>query len=458
MSRPTETREHGLTRAELLRRAGAAAAVVAVGGARAPYSFAGPLRFEGRWLEGDLSIVKWNHFVPRHDTWFATWAKEWGERNDVQVEIDREPYTELPALAATETARQRGHDIFGFLSPPASYEDEVIDHRAIVLEIERRVGAYGDLGRKSTYNPRTKKYFGVSDSFVPAPVIWRHDLWNSIGESPATWDHVRAAAPTLKALGHPIGIGLSNEPDSNVALLSLMLCFGSFLQDEANAVAIRTGSTVEAVQFMADLYASGGDSAVLGWNPASNNQFILSGKGSMIVNAISTIRRADALGMPFAKDLWMWPVPYGPRGRLQLGQYTGVLSIWKFAQNREAAEQFIADLCVDYEQATRASSMFNFPSFPGAFPVKEIYEAAAAETFPPPGKFRILTTIATKHTRNVGYPGHANAAVQEVLDSYVIPRMFAQAALGKMTATDAVRSANWEMKRIWRKWRERGKV
>ena len=130
----------------------------------------------------------------------------------------------------------------------------MIDHAAIVREIERAVGAYGDVGMRSTYNPKTKKYFGVSDYYVPAPLIWRHDLWNAIGESPATWDHVRLAAPRLKAAGHPIGIGQSNEPESNVALIAFMMCFGSFIQDESNALAIDSKSTVEAVQFMADLY------------------------------------------------------------------------------------------------------------------------------------------------------------------------------------------------------------
>ena len=134
----------------------------------------------------------------------------------------------------------QGHDIFGFLSPPAAYEDDVLDHADVVAEVERAVGPYGELGKRSTYNPKTKTYFGVSNSYVPSPALWRRDVWQSIGESPATWDHVRAAAPKLRELGHPIGIGQSGEPDSNVALTSLLMCFGSSLQTEANVPAIDT--------------------------------------------------------------------------------------------------------------------------------------------------------------------------------------------------------------------------
>ena len=459
ISNSADTRGEGLTRSELLRRAGVAAAAAIVVGGTTPYAFAGPLKYKGRELKGNLSIVQWRHFVPRYDAWFdGTWAKTWGEQNDIQVNVDHVDYTRLPELAAAEAAEQRGHDIFGFLASPTRFEDQVIDHAAIVSQIELEVGRYGDLGRKSTYNPRTKKYVGVSDSYVPAPVIWRRDLWNAIGESPATWDHVHAAAPTLRALGHPIGIGQASEPDSNTALITFMTCFGSFIQDESNVLAIDSKNTVEAVHFMADLYARGGESDVFGWSAASNNQSVLGGRGSMILNAISAIRRAEDLGMPFSRDLWIWPPPHGPHTRLGVGQYTGVYSIWKFAKNKDAAERFIADLCINSEEAILASRLFNFPSFPGAIPLTKIYEAAAADGHPPRGKYSILTTVAAKYTRNVGFPGYSNAAVEETLDTFLIPRMFAQVSQGKMSAADSVRSTATEMKRIWAKWRSAGKV
>jgi multiple sugar transport system substrate-binding protein len=447
-----------MTRHGLLRRAGVAAAAVAVGAGSPRYAFAGPLKYAGRWLAGDLSIVQWAHFVPRYNAWFRTWAQAWGETNDVQVSIDLESYTLLPDLAAKEAKARRGHDIFGFLSPPAQYEDQVIDHRAIVRLVEDAAGPYGDLGKRSTYNPRTKRYFGVSDYHVPAPLIWRHDVWNEIGHSPATWDHVRAAAPSLKERGHPIGIGLADEPDSNMALVSLMMCFGSFMQDESGALSIESDNTVAAVEFMADLHSRGGESGVFGWNAASNNQFVLSGRGSLIMNAISPIRRAEDLGMPFADDLWIWPVPHGPGGRVGLGQYTSVYSVWKFARNRDAAERFLADLCLVSSEAVPASSFFNFPSFPGAHPLTQIYSAAAADPRAPKGKYSILTTVASRYTQNVGFPGHANAAVQETLDRHLIPRMFAEVVRGRMSAADSVRATATQMRAIWRKWRAAGKV
>jgi multiple sugar transport system substrate-binding protein len=447
-----------LTRAALLRSGGLAAVALASGGL-VPSAFAGPLRHRGRQLGGSLSIVQWTHVIGGFDAWLNGWAKDWGTRNDVDVRVDHLSITRLRAVVASEAQAQKGHDIVGFLTPPTAYEDEVIDHGAIVRAVERKVGPYSTLGRLSTYNPRRGTYFGISDSYVPAPALWRHGLWNAVGESPATWDHVRAAAPALKEAGYPLGIGLSNEPDSNVALLDLMAAFGSFLQNGGNALAIDSPATVEAVKFMADLQRRGQTDEVYGWTQASNNQFVFSGRGSLIVNAISAVRLAEDLQLPVADDLWIWPLPAGPQGRLSLPQATSVYSIWKFAKNREAAEAFLTDLCAEAaEQATLASKLYSFPSFPGAFPPERLRPAAASDTHHPLGKYSILATTATRDTRNAGYPGTTNPAVNETLDRFLIPKMFAQVSQGKLSAAASVRSTASEMKQIWAKWKAAGKI
>ena len=448
-----------LTRRDLLKKAGVGAAAVGVSGATAPFSFAGPMRYRGRWLKGNLSIIQWVHFVPSYDDWFDnTFVKQWGEKNDVQVNVEHINNTLLDTRAAAEVAAQSGHDLFMNLHPMASYEDQVINHAPIIQEIQRKVGKYGPLGYASTYNPKTKKYFAVSDNYVPDPVVWRHDLWNGIGEAPYTWDHVRRAAPKLKAIGHPIGIGQSQELDSNMALLAFMMCFGSFVQDETNKPTLNSKNTVEAVKFMADLYTSGEDSAIFGWNPASNNNYLYSGTASMILNAISATRTPEAQHLPFSDDLWIWPIPYGPHGRLGLEHVMSCYSIWNFAQNKTNAMQFLADLCVDGKAATDASQLYNFPGFPGAYPFKAIRKTAAADPHKPHGKYTILTTIAEKYTHNIGYPGTTNAAIDEMFSKYLIPQMFAQVSQGKMSAADSVKSTASAVKDIFAKWKARGKI
>jgi multiple sugar transport system substrate-binding protein len=451
--------EARFSRRELLRRAGGAAVAAGVVGSRAPYAFAGPLRYKHRELKGSLSIIQWVHFVPAYDDWFDnTWCKQWGQKNDVQVTVEHINNALLDTRAAAEVAAQSGHDLFMNLHPMASYEDQVINHASIVHAIEQKVGKYGALGKASTYNPKTKKYFAISDNYVPDPVIWRHDLWNAVGQSPASWDHVLAAAPKLKNHGHPVGIGQSQELDSNMALIAFLMCFGGFIQDEHNSPTLYSNKTIEGVKFMANLYKQGEDPAIFGWNPSSNNNYLYSGTASMILNAISATRTPEDLNLPFVDQLWIWPIPSGPHGRFGLEHVMGAYSIWKFAKNKENAEKFLADLCINYKQATIASKLYNFPSFPGAFPFDQIRKAAAADPHKPKGKYTILTTIAEKYTYNIGYPGTTNAAIDEIFSKHLIPQMFAQVSQGKLSAQDSVRDTMSVIKDIYAKWRKRGKL
>jgi hypothetical protein len=85
-----------------------------------------------------------------------------------------------------------------------------------------------------------------------------------------------------------------------------------------------------------------------------------------------------------------------------------------------------------------------------------MYAAAAADATLPKGKYSILTTVATRHTRNVGYPGTTNVAVIEMLRRALVPRMFAQVSTGRLSAAESVRATAWELKRIWRQARAAG--
>jgi multiple sugar transport system substrate-binding protein len=452
-------REGRYDRRELLRRAGAGAVSVGVAGSGFGGAFYGPLRFKGRWLKGDLSLITWAHFVPAFDTWLdKTWAKDWGEKNDVQVKVDHILNTLLPARAQAEAAAKNGHDIFFQLSPPAQLEDQVINHKEIVQEVQRKVGKIGRIAHRATYNPKTKKYFAFSDCYVPDPVVWRHDIWNGIGMSPNTWDSVRRAAPRLKAAGHPLGIGQSAELDSNMALMSFMMCFGTFVQDEKHRVTIKNKRTVEALNFMADIYQRGETDEVFGWDPAGNNNFLYSGKGSLILNAISATRTPEDRSLPFANDLWIWPIPKGPHGRMGFEHVMGCWFVWKFAQNKAAASKFLADLEINYKDAFVASKYYNFPSFPGAYSFSKIRKAVASDKHRPQGKYGILTTIAQKYTTNPGHPGFANAAFDEMFNKFIIPKMFAQVSQKKMSATEAMNAADREIKQIYAKWRRLGKI
>jgi multiple sugar transport system substrate-binding protein len=115
-----------------------------------------------------LKILQWKHFVPGYDTWFNdTYVKTWGAQHDTRVIVDNIGLADLLDHADAEIKAQHGHDLVMFLSPKPVYEDQVIDHRDIYEECERRYGKAADLARQSTYNPTTHKFFGFSTAMCP---------------------------------------------------------------------------------------------------------------------------------------------------------------------------------------------------------------------------------------------------------------------------------------------------
>ena len=61
-------------------------------------------------------------------------------------------------------------------------------------------------------------------------------------------------------------------------------------------------------------------------------------------------------------------------------------------------------------------------------------------------------------TTNVGYPGYANAAIDEIYGTWVLNLMFAKAASGAMSPEEALREADATCKRIFAKWKEKGLI
>jgi multiple sugar transport system substrate-binding protein len=446
------------TRREVLKRGAAGTLLVVYGGALPKTAAGGVPKYRGRELAGTLRIIQWSHFVPAYDKWFDNiYIKRWGEANDTQVIVDHINQADIPARAAAEVAAQSGHDIFFFLTPPAAYEDQVINHAEIVQEVTKKRGKMKTVALKSTYNPRTKKYFAFSDNYVPDPINYRTDLWGEVGLRPTSWENVLKAAPKLRAMGHPIGIGMSNEIDSNIALMALMMCFGSFVQNKDQRVVLNSKETVNVLKFARQLYRTGMSNEIFAWTAASNNQAMVAGRLSMAINAISITRTAELTNPELAAKISLLPIPKGPNGRLGLEHVMGAYVVWKFARNKAAAQKFLADLEIKYIGAFENSKFYNFPSWPASVPniARRVERDPVAR---PQGKYKILAEIADKYTLNPGWPGNTNAAIDEIINKFMIPQMFAEVVQGKRTPEEAARVYDRSFRGIFQRWRNLGKV
>jgi multiple sugar transport system substrate-binding protein len=402
-----------------------------------------------------LRILQWSHFVPAYDQWFNnTLAKQWGEKHNTNVIVDNINLTDLNTRAASEAQAKKGHDIFMFLSPPAAYEKQVLDMSHVYQEVEKKHGKKIDLAHKSTFNPKTKKYFAFSDSYAPDPGNWHKDWWTEAGypNGPDTWEDLRAGAKKIKDKnGHPCGIGLSQELDTSMAMRALLWSFGGAEQDEAGNVTINSKQTVEALKFMKALYQETETAEVFTWTPPSNNQAMLAGRVSYVANAISITRQAEREHLPIDSKIMVSRALKGPARRIAAEHVMNCYVIWDFAENKDGAQQFLIDYIDSFHDGFIAGQFYNFPCFPSVVPkLKE--EIANDPRATPSNKYAVLGDVLDWAT-NVGYPGYATAAIDEAFKTWVIPTMFAKVARGDETPENAAKAAEVEYKRIFDRWK-----
>ena len=134
-------------------------------------------------------------------------------------------------------------------------------------------------------------------------------------------------------------------------------------------------------------------------------------------------------------------------------QATNCSTVWKFAENPDAAQKFLVDLVDGSRTGYDKSLGCNFPTYPKALPNIVLRLDKDAHGGDPPNKYYALKD-ALHWTPNLGAPGIVQPAWMEVFNSFLIPKMFASVAQGNMSPHDAASEAQREVTAIVDKWNQ----
>lgn len=290
-----------------------------------------------------ITMLSWNHFVPSSDVELRAQAKAFSKIYGAEVQVDTIAHLQLAQKYAAEVSAQRGHDIrLVAFSGAWLYEKQLLPVDDIVEELGKAGGGW---------YPFYEETYRVNGTWRAVPWSWITPV-GTYNESifkkydvavPDTWADLLAAGTNLKKVGHPVGIAISHCVDAGVTFGSILWGHGGKVFDEGGQVAIRSPQTEATIEYYRELFDKAMTDEVLSWDDASNNRFILSGKGSWIHNPISPYAVAVAKKMPIAKDLNHSANPAGPAGR-HVPLVIWGLGIWKFARNPEGAKAFIKHL------------------------------------------------------------------------------------------------------------------
>ena len=335
---------------------------------------------------GTLSVGFWDHWVPGANDALTKLCNEWAAKEKVELKIDyiTSQGSKIILTIASEAQAKSGHDILAFPTWYAAAQarnletvDDIVE--PLIAQYGNAVDVVAYLGKQNGHwlaVPATpgsqtkppcaridlfKKYVGLDLTKMypigaPADKALA-DKW--------TWDTFLVAAEKCFKAGYPFGLGLGQTSDSVDWVGALFAAYGAELVDAKGKITVNSEATRQVLEYARKLVKFMPPD-VFAWDDASNNKWLIAGKGALIMNPPSAWAVAKRDNPKVAAQLWTFPCPKGPKGRYDPG-LPYFWGIWKFANNKPAAKSLLTYLSrrPAIEALVNASGGYDIPGFSG---------------------------------------------------------------------------------------------
>jgi ABC-type glycerol-3-phosphate transport system substrate-binding protein len=371
----------------------------------------------GAYAAGKLTIGFWDHWVPGANKASTDLVNEWAAKEKVEVSIDYIPSqgNKLLLTIQAEAQAKSGHDIIALstwfphahaenLEPVNDIVEPLLQQNGDVNGTVRYLGVANGkwLGVPACVGSQIKgpcsridlmkKHAGIDvQAMYPAGEAPKADAW--------TTDAFLKAAEACHKGGNPFGIGLGETSDNVDTVGAFFLAFGAEVVDAKGNVVVKNDNVRQVLEYYKKLMAFLPPDAPA-WDDSSNNKWLVSGRGSLIMNPPSAWAVAKRDAPQVAEQCWTHGFPVGPKGRFApfLPYYW---SIWKFAKNKEAAKSLLVHLSQPdaIEKMVTASGGYDLPAFEKLTTLKTWAEEGPPKGtlyhYPNPHKHQILSISAS---------------------------------------------------------------
>src|SRR6202165_4597497 len=335
----------------------------------------------GAHAAGKLTMGFWDHWVPGANKASTDLVNEWAAKEKVEVSIDyiTSNGRKNEITIAAEAQAKSGHDILAMgtwwphaqadlLEPMNDVVEPLIQQNGAVNGTVQYLGKARDkwLGVPTCIGSQIKgpcsridlmKKFANIDvqEMYPAGAPPKADNW--------TMDTFLKAAEACHKGGFPFGIGLGETTDSVDTAGAIFQSFGAQLVDAKGNLTVKTDAVRQSLEFYKKLIPFLPPD-VAAWGDSNNNEWLISGKGALIMNPPSAWAVAKRDAPQVAEQCWTHGFPAGPKGR-----YAPFLpyfwSIWSFSKNKEAAKSLLVHLSQpgSVEKLVAASGGYDLPAF-----------------------------------------------------------------------------------------------
>ena len=351
------------------------------GTAAASAAFVAAPFVRGAYAAGKLTLALWDHWVPNANNATKALIDEWAAKEKVEVNIDfvTSQGNKLLLTGAAESQAKSGHDVFAFSTwLPGRYRNQLVAMNDVMEPLIKQNGAVnatveylGKVDGKWLAVPATvgsqikgpcsridlmKELAGIDvQAMYPAGSPPKADAW--------TFDAFLKAAEACHKGGHAFGIGLGTTGDNVDTAGAIFHGFGATLVDAKGDVTVKSDAVRQSLDYYKRLMAFLPADAP-SWDDASNNKWLVSGRGALIMNPPSAWAVAKRDAPKVAEQLWTHGFAAGPKGRYApfVPYFWG---IWNFSKNQAAAKSLIAHLSQpsSAEKMVEASGGYDLPSF-----------------------------------------------------------------------------------------------
>jgi ABC-type glycerol-3-phosphate transport system substrate-binding protein len=333
---------------------------------------------------GSLSVGFWDHWVPGANDVLTKICQDWAKKEKVDLKIDyiTSQGNKIVLTATAEAQAKSGHDILTFQAW------DPLDKTGLLEPMDDVIGKLtkenGALDAAAQYLIKSKDHYvgipAVTGTQVKPPCA-RLDLFKTVAgldilemyptlKAPTkaaenwNWDTMLKAAEKLFKEGHPIGLGLGQTTDSVDWVGSLFASYGAELVNAKGDITIKQSDGVKQVLEYMQKLTKVMPADVFAWDDASNNKYLISGQGSLIMNPPSAYAVAKRDNPKVAEQLYTFEMPQGPKGRFA-PYLPFIWGVWKFSKNKAAAKSLLATIWEksNVEKLVNGSIGYDIPSF-----------------------------------------------------------------------------------------------
>lgn len=373
----------------------------------------------------------------------AKFAKEFG----VEVKVDFVGWEDIRQQTAVSANTGAGPDlILGWAEDPHIFSDKVIELSDVAEYLGKKYGGWMFLGEKYGKKAGTNNWIGLPMGGSSGPLVYRKSAIKEAGFDKIPDDHAGflKLCQALKKLNKPAGFSLGNAVgDANGFANWMLWSHGGALVDENGKVIINSKETINALNFVKELYPSF-VSGVMSWNDVSNNRAYSSGELFLTSNGVSLYfsLKKDPATKAIADDTEHAPLVRGVAETAPMAATVLNGMVFKHSKYPNAAKAYLAYMMEAEQYDPWLTGCLGYWSHP----LKAYDKSKVWDSDP-----KIALYRETMNNRFwSGYKGPITQAAGTVTAEYVLVQMFASVASGQATPEAAAKEAERRTKRYYR--------